>query len=292
MLRQRASWRLVPLRGRARASAPISCLTTHTHSSWCALLSRRVALCRVKSLGAPQVSPGDTIADVVDDSYVVAARAFDAAILNATQRGVRQVVALGHGGDTRGYRLGWPPGVRCFELAPFDAVAHAELAFTRAGVKPARGTLVRRVAADVSGPGARGAGWTERLQQAGFSANLPSVWALQGLHLLPDDALTALTVEAGDCAALHSEVVGEVSVDAMQRHFGALLADAGFQLEQWATLQEVGAELGRTLGPDAAQRAVFHAIKSRLTGVEHDTLRAEIDRAEYETGEEGFNDMP
>ena len=289
---QRASWHLAPLLDKGRASALISCLTTHTHSTWCALLTRHEAPHRCLSLGAPQVSPGDELADSNDDSHVVAARAFDAAILNATQRGVRQVVALGHGGDTRGYRLGWPPGVRCFELAPFDAVAHAELAFTRAGVKPAKGTLMRRVAADVSGPGARGAGWTERLQQAGFSANLHSVWALQGLHLLPEDALAALVVEVGDCVALNSELVGEVGIDAMQRHFGALLADAGFHLEQWATLQEVGAELSRTLGPDAAQRAIFRAAKVRVTGIEHDMLRAEMDRAEYENGEEGFNDMP
>jgi methyltransferase (TIGR00027 family) len=225
-------------------------------------------------------------------SEAVIARTFDAAALNATQLGgVRQVVAVGHGGDTRCYRLEWPPGVRIFELAPFDAVAHAELVFARAGVKCAKGTLIRRVAADVSGPAAKGVGWAERLEQAGFSGNLPSIWTLQGMHLLSKDALAALLLEIGDCAALKSELVGEVDMSTVAQ-LGRALADAGFNLQQWATLHDVGDQLSRALGSDAQQRAVFSAEKTRMTGIQQSIWSAELERAEYEGGEVGFDDAP
>jgi len=47
---------------------------------------------------------------------VIRTRFFDDYLLDATARGIRQVVLLAAGLDTRAYRLRWPHGVRVYEL--------------------------------------------------------------------------------------------------------------------------------------------------------------------------------
>jgi methyltransferase (TIGR00027 family) len=209
-------------------------------------------------------------------------------LLNAVREPeLRQVVVLGWGGDTRAYRLPWPPSVRLFELAPFDAVAHAELAFARAGVRAAKGLLLRRVAAEDS------LGWTERLLAAGFMPDRTSAWALQGLHTLSREALLEVMLEVGEAAAVGSSLVGEVLLQDAETGLGAMLAGAGIQLQSWAPLQEVGASLGRTLVPEEQPRALFSAAKTRVTGRQFEAMREELQRAEGDDiGEDGFADAP
>jgi methyltransferase (TIGR00027 family) len=221
---------------------------------------------------------------------VVVARCLDAALLNAAcGEGVRQAVVVGHGADTRAFRLLWPSGVCVFELGPHDALAHAELAFHGAAIRPAKGLLLRRVAADVSGADAAGGGWAARLLAAGFLPDRPAAWALQGLHLLQRGALEALLQELGGVAAMGSDVTGEVGLP--EAAVRAIAADCGFRLDAYAPLHEVAAGLGREVPPEAT-RALFSATKTRLTGVQHERLQMELQRAEYDEGEEGFADAP
>ncbi len=276
-----------------RLRAQTHCFRTHTRSIWCAARSTVRGVSGSTDASAAQVAGDASVEPIVCDTEAVVARAFDAALLNAVQaEDVRQGVVLGHGGDTRAYRLPWPTGVRVFELAPFDAVAHAELAFARVGVRAAKGVLLRRIAADVSTTHAAGTGWTQPLLSAGFMADRTSTWALQGLHLLQPGALTALLLEVGDVAAVGSTLTGEVRLHDAERSLGALLASAGFQLEAWAPVQEVAAGLGRAVGACEPPRALFSATKTRVTGRQHDEMRAELQRAEGEAGEEGFADDP
>ena len=228
-----------------------------------------------------------------DCADVVVARCLDAALLNAAcADGVRQVVVVGHGADTRALRLLWPTGTCVFELGPHDALAHAELVFHRLAVRPAKGVLQRRVPADVSGAAAAGDGWAERLLAAAFLPDRPTAWGLQGLHLLQPGAREALLQELGSVAAMGSSVTGEAPASA-EAQLRNLLAACGFQLDAMAPLSEVAASLGRLL-PDAGDesRAIFSATKTRLTGVQRERLQAEMERAELEGGEEGFNDAP
>jgi O-methyltransferase involved in polyketide biosynthesis len=222
----------------------------------------------------------------------VVARCLDAALVNAAcAQGVRQVVALGHGADTRAFRLAWPTGVCLFELGPHDALAHAELAFHSAAIRPAKGLLLRRVPADVSGAAAAGGGWAARLLAAGYIPDRPTAWALQGLHLLPHGALSALLQELGGVAAIGSAVTGELRLP--EAAAGVLLAECGFQLEAYAPLRDVAAGLGRAVAAAGGDgRCVFSATKTRLTGVQHERLHDELARAEMEGGEEGFPDAP
>ena len=225
---------------------------------------------------------------------VVVARCLDAALLNAASVDeVRQLAVVGHGADTRVFRLLWPAGVRLFELGPHDALAHAELTFHGQGIRPEKSILLRRVAADVSGSAASGGGWDSRLLAAGFKPDEATAWAVQGAHLLQPHAVEALFSELGGVAAIGSVVTGECALPEPQLR--TLLAQCGFQFEACESVLDVAAGLGRQLssaGSEDGAHLLFSARKTRLTGVQHDRMQAELQRAEDESGEEGFADAP
>jgi len=231
-------------------------------------------------------------------SSVVVARCFDAALLNAASLdGIRQLAVVGHGADTRAFRLLWPAGVRLFELGPHDALAHAELTFHSQGIRPEKSILLRRVAADVSGTAASGGGWESRLLAAGFKPDEATAWAVQGTHLLHPRAVETLFSELGSVAAIGSVVTGECALPEPQLR--TLLAQCGFQFEACESVLDVAAGLGRELlsggtGDNARTNAhlLFSARKTRLTGVQHNRMQTELQRAEDESGEEGFPDAP
>ncbi len=87
----------------------------------------------------------------------------DELITAACADGVRQVVLLGAGFDTRAFRLPWPPGVRCFELDTGDVLAAKQQVLTEQGavagceriVVPTDlgGALAARAAGGGPGPG-------------------------------------------------------------------------------------------------------------------------------------------
>ncbi|HEY2792638.1 MAG TPA: SAM-dependent methyltransferase [Micromonosporaceae bacterium] len=124
----------------------------------------------------------------------VRTRYFDDALTAALEGGIRQVVLLGAGLDTRAFRLRLPDGVTWFEVdrpeifAAKEPVLHGEVA------RCARLT----VPADLSGD------WPAALRAAGFEPGQPIAWLAEGLlfYLEPaqvDDLLrtTATLTSAG-----------------------------------------------------------------------------------------------
>ncbi len=113
----------------------------------------------------------------------IRARFFDDFLERATaDQGVRQVVLLAAGLDTRAFRLAWPPGTRVFELDRPEVLVEKEQVMRAAGARPA---CERRViAADLT------LAWNEALIENGFRRSQPSCWLIEGF-------LFYLTNEAG-----------------------------------------------------------------------------------------------
>ena len=214
---------------------------------------------------------------------VVLARVIDAALLNAVHATpASQVVVFGAGGDTRVYRLPLPAGTRVFELAPYDAVAHAELAFARRGIRPPRGLLVRRIASDSS------PGWTSGLLAAGYFGDQPSTWAV---HVDAFEGLESLLIPVGELACTRSTLVGGVPC-CTEVQLSVVLSHCGFALDAFDHLTNVAASFGRTLEARAEGHVVFSATKVRLSVVQADRMRNELQRVQADAGEEGFPDAP
>lgn len=108
----------------------------------------------------------------------------DQKIQEAIQCGVRQIVMLAAGMDTRAYRLAFPPGCQIFELDRPEVLDYKKQKLSQ--VKP----LCARVALPLD----LRLDWSEKLLQAGFKKGVPTLWLVEGLlmYLSESDALTLL----------------------------------------------------------------------------------------------------
>lgn len=100
---------------------------------------------------------------------IIRARFFDDFLLQVTTTdGVRQVVLLAAGLDTRWYGLSWPGRVQVFELDQPAVLDRKQDILDRAGAKPR--CARRAVGADLTGR------WTTALLDAGFDPRARSCW--------------------------------------------------------------------------------------------------------------------
>ena len=129
--------------------------------------------------------------------WIVARTVFlDELITAACADGVRQVVLLGAGFDTRAFRLPWPPGVRCFELDTGDVLAAKQQVLTEQGAVAGCERIV--VPTDLGGD------WPPALRAAGLDPVWPAIWVAEGLlvYLSPGqvdrllDEVTSLSAPA------------------------------------------------------------------------------------------------
>jgi methyltransferase (TIGR00027 family) len=108
-------------------------------------------------------------------------RYFDDYFRRAADAGVRQVVILAAGLDSRAYRLPWPDGTTIFELDRPQVLDFKREVLAGQGAQP--NAERREVAIDLRED------WPQALRDNGFDAGEPSAWIAEGLLLyLPGDA--------------------------------------------------------------------------------------------------------
>jgi len=142
-------------------------------------------------------------------NFAVRTRFFDDFLLaTARTRGVRQVVLVAAGLDTRAFRLEWPPGVRVFEIDQVE-VLHYKASILdplRATPRCERTTVAVDLRAD----------WSRVLLDAGYRTTEPTVWLLEGLLMyLPNAAVERLLTEAARLSGRGSQL----GVDTLPRGF-------------------------------------------------------------------------
>lgn len=95
--------------------------------------------------------------------------------------GVRQVVLLAAGFDTRAFRLEWPPDTVVYEVDRPDLLATKQDTLDEVGAHPR--CLRRTVGVDLAGD------WTAALRSTGHRSSAATLWIVEGLVVyLPDDA--------------------------------------------------------------------------------------------------------
>lgn len=109
-----------------------------------------------------------------EDSVAVRTSFLDGVATRASEAGCRQAVILAAGLDTRAFRLSWPAEVRVFELDMPDVLAFKERVLEEAAASPRCERIP--VTADLREPD-----WPKRLRAAGFQAQRPSLWLIEGL---------------------------------------------------------------------------------------------------------------
>ncbi len=108
-------------------------------------------------------------------------RYFDAYFRDVAEAGVRQIVLLAAGLDSRAYRLDWPDGTTIFELDQPQVLQFKRETLTARGAAP---TVERReIAVDLRDD------WQQALRDNGFRPDEPSAWIAEGLLIyLPANA--------------------------------------------------------------------------------------------------------
>jgi len=115
------------------------------------------------------------------DNMAVRTKFFDEFFLGATHAGIRQVVILASGLDSRAYRLGWPAGTVVYEVDQPQVIEFKSRTLAELGAAP---TADRRVVAvDLRDD------WPTALRAAGFDPAQPTAWSAEGLlGYLPPEA--------------------------------------------------------------------------------------------------------
>jgi methyltransferase (TIGR00027 family) len=129
---------------------------------------------------------------------------FDAHFAEAVATGIRQVVILASGLDSRAYRLDWPAGTTVYEIAQPKVLAYKSATLAAHGATP----LVDRheVPIDLRQD------WPAALVGAGFDPNAPTAWLAEGLLMyLPADAQDRLFTQVTELSAPGSRIAVETA---------------------------------------------------------------------------------
>jgi methyltransferase (TIGR00027 family) len=113
---------------------------------------------------------------------------------------LKQVVLVAAGFDTRAYRLPWAEGTCLYEIDQPDVMQHKDSVLTEAGLVPqCRRTVL---SADLR------QSWAELLVAAGFRADQPAVWIVEGLLMYLDRAAAQHVMEAVSQLACSGSCLG------------------------------------------------------------------------------------
>ncbi|MEU6172099.1 SAM-dependent methyltransferase [Streptantibioticus parmotrematis] len=137
--------------------------------------------------------------------FALRTRALDDFLLATAHDGVRQVVLLGAGLDTRAFRLDWPAGCTVFEIDTPEVLAFKHDVLD--GLDATARAVRTPIAADLRGD------WTAALARAGFDPSAPAAWLAEGLLLyLPSASERQLMSCVDDLSAAGSSLAYEVKL--------------------------------------------------------------------------------
>ncbi|MBD8506860.1 SAM-dependent methyltransferase [Hoyosella sp. G463] len=200
----------------------------------------------------------------VIDGIAVRTRYIDQAVEDAVASGIRQIVIVAGGLDTRAFRMELPPGTTVFDI---DLEPVQELKRTVLAADP-RAKRWRPVVADLKQD------WAAALHDAGFDAATPALWICEGiLYYLAEDESDRLVSAITDASAPTSRLAGDhrgkgTLQPGQHQVVAKRVADAGFGFQSviddptswlagrgWAsdsvtTVRTLGLQHGRDLGYD------------------------------------------
>jgi methyltransferase (TIGR00027 family) len=129
---------------------------------------------------------------------------FDTYFNDAVADGIRQVVILASGLDSRAYRLDWPAGTTVYEIDLPKVLAYKSTTLTTNGVSPAAD--LRMVPIDLRQD------WSAALRAVGFDPTAPTAWLAEGLLMyLPADAQDRLFTRIGELSPAASRIGAETA---------------------------------------------------------------------------------
>lgn len=168
----------------------------------------------------------------VTELFAARTRFFDDFCADAGIAGIRQVVILASGLDSRPYRLWWPTGTTVYEVDRPHVIEFKTRTLRELGATPT--TDRRAVGIDLRRD------WPAALRRIGFDADQPSAWIAEGLLIgvLPPDARDRLLDNVTALSPPTSRLAADHVPDAKRTDVADYLAERGWHTTR-ATLANV-----------------------------------------------------
>jgi methyltransferase (TIGR00027 family) len=162
---------------------------------------------------------------------------FDDYFAAAVAAGIRQVVILASGLDSRAYRLDWPAGTMLYEIDQPKVLAYKSETLAEHGARPS--ATRREVPIDLRQD------WAAALRAEGFDPAAPTAWLAEGLLMyLPADAQDRLFEQISALSAPGSRLAAETAAShaderrqEMRERFQKVADQLGF--EQTVDVQDL-----------------------------------------------------
>ena len=145
----------------------------------------------------------DELVSVMTHVFASRTRFFDGFCADAATAGLRQVVIVASGLDSRPYRLSWPTGTTVYEIDQPEVMEFKAETLAKLGATP---TTERRVVGiDLRHD------WPTALRHAGFDAEQPTAWLAEGLLIgfLPPASQDRLLDDITGLSATGSRLAGD-----------------------------------------------------------------------------------
>lgn len=176
-------------------------------------LVRAVGLDVFTKLASGELDPDDIEKGVgfprMVDTFAARGRFYDDYLAAAGHAGLRQVVIVASGLDSRAYRLRWPAETTVYEIDQPEVIAFKTATMAEIGAAPT--AELRTVGIDLRSD------WPAALQEAGFDPAEPTAWLAEGVLIgfLPPQAeirllnsIIPLSSEGSRLAADYGTVTG------------------------------------------------------------------------------------
>jgi methyltransferase (TIGR00027 family) len=197
------------------------------------------------------------------DTFAARARFFDDYFAESGAAGLRQVVIVASGLDSRAYRLSWPAGTTLYEVDQPEVIEFKTITLAELGAVP--GVEHRPVGIDLRED------WPAALQNAGFDPAQLTVWLAEGLLIgfLPPEAEVRLLDQVDALSAAGSKFAAD---------YGSVRAQTEAEKRQSRTLTERWREHGLDLHiPDLTYPGEHTDVAAYLGAHGWDTATSVID---------------
>ncbi|KAL0457912.1 UNVERIFIED_CONTAM: O-methyltransferase 1, chloroplastic [Sesamum latifolium] len=241
--------------------------------------------------------PPDIQMDVNQDlhEHCLGTKFIDDKLLSIIQNndGLRQVVLLTDGMDTRPHRLNWPASTMLFDVSPDRIFRRSIKKLEEVGAKIPRSCLFIHVPYETSDI-------QQLLRNKGFNGARPSLWVFQGLPIMTlanfKDILGAVSSLAMKGCLFFGElpswlVETEIGVKSTRtKWMDKLFVSHGLKVKM-IKHDEVARNLGKESAPGDHKNILFVAEQLQFSDDQMEIWRREFQRIEEEGDEEGFEEL-
>ncbi|XP_050235665.1 O-methyltransferase 1, chloroplastic [Mercurialis annua] len=227
--------------------------------------------------------------------YCLATKFIDDKLLQTVSHidGLKQVVILTDGMDTRPYRLNWPISSIIFDISPERIFKKSSEMLKGVGARIPRSCMLLHIPLESSNI-------QQSLCSKGFNGNQPSIWAMQGLSIMTLASFEEILLTVGSLAINGSLFVGELPAWLAETELGSkastekwmekIFMNNGFRVDT-IHYNEVARNLGKELAPKESKNILFVAEQLRFSDDQMEIWRRELHRIEEEGDEEGFEEL-